>query len=387
MTDLRVVIIGAGALGLFTAAELVDSRRANVSVIDAGQPGGGSSGRSVGMVETQYLTTPDIEVRAFGRRAYERLERDHGLGFVHGGYLRLGHTRADLAKFEASVAAQRHHGVRDSEVLTPGEIRRRWPRIVTEDLTAGLYGAWDGYVDGHEMCQLLVSHVRRGGGRVLGQTALVGAVQGANSWHLATTNGALEADVVVNAAGAHAGVVGAMLGAPVDLLPQLHGALVVNLDGPEVSPFVMDYVPGSGSDGVYFRSERNDQLIAGLHTDEVLTPPVSPDLPLGSAGRDFVERVIELLAARLAGAERFTVGRSWTGIYPMTPDRQPVVGTHEEVESVVCALGAGGSGIQLAPAIGAMAADAVLQRASEFHYGARWTHGSRRAAFQVSQRP
>jgi len=31
----------------------------------------------------------------------------------------------------------------------------------------------------------------------------------------------------------------------------------------------MDYVPGSRSEGVYFRSERKDQLIAGLHTEEV----------------------------------------------------------------------------------------------------------------------
>ena len=54
------------------------------------------------------------------------------------------------------------------------------------------------------------------------------------------------------------------------------------------------------------------------------------------------------------------IARSWTGIYPMTLDHRPMVGRHPERDDVVCALGAGGNGIQLAPAIGRVAAEAVL---------------------------
>jgi sarcosine oxidase subunit beta len=344
-----------------------------VTLIDVSRPGDGSSGRSVGMVETQYLRREDIEVRAFGRSAYEALERDHGLTFVHGGYLRLGRTCADTTAFEASVAAQQALGIADASVLDPQEISKRWPQIRTDDLAGGLYGSWDGYVDGYEVCQLLVSLVRRHGGRVVPRAGLLGAQRVRDGWRLDTASGVFEADVVVNAAGGWAGAVGEMLGAPVSLLPQLHGAVMVELDEPKpFTPFVMDYVPGSGVDGVYFRSERPDQLVAGLHTDEAIADPVSPDVQLGAVSRQFVERLVDLLMGRLVDVEDVAIGRSWSGIYPMTPDHRPIASRHPSADSVVCAVGAGGSGIQLAPAIGRLAADAVLGRPSSIEAGAHW---------------
>ena len=362
MIEQRVVVVGAGVLGLFTALELVRAGGVTVDVIEASHPGSGSSGRSVGMVETQYLTQPDIEVRAFGREAYTALERDHGLIFVHGGYLRLGRTEHDVARFQESVRLQADLGIKDAFVLGREDMSLRWPQLVTNDLAGGLYGEWDGYVDGYEVSQLLARLVKRGGGRVHSGVLLT-AAERPSTWRLQTTAGAFEAEVVVNAAGPWAGEVGELLGAPVPLLPQLHGAVTIELGSPRPSmPFVMDYVPGSGTDGVYFRSERSNQLIAGLHTDEVIQEAVSPDVPLGAVSFDVIERVTTLLSGRLHDIDDMAVGRSWTGIYPMSPDHRPVAGWHRSAPGVVCALGAGGSGIQLSPAVGRLAADAVLRR-------------------------
>lgn len=167
-----------------------------------------------------------------------------------------------------------------------------------------------------------------------------------------------------------------MLGAPVSLLPQLHGAVIIELGSPRPNlPFVMDYVPGSGVEGVYFRSERPDQLVAGLHTDEAILEPVSPDIALGSVSFDFIEQLTRLLSGRLRDLDELRVGRSWTGIYPMSPDHRPVAGWHRSTPGVVCALGAGGSGIQLSPAVGRLAADAVLGRAiPSFGPNVDWSH-------------
>ena len=84
--------------------------------------------------------------------------------------------------------------------------------------------------------------------------------------------------------------------------------------------------------------------------------------------------MIERLADRLRDVDDLSVGRSWTGIYPMTPSHQPVTGRHARAEGVVCALGAGGNGIQLSPAVGRMAADAVLGRPSPFRTDPGWQH-------------
>jgi sarcosine oxidase subunit beta len=77
------------------------------------------------------------------------------LGFTRNGYLRIGHTAEDVERFERSVAVQRELGVQDAVVLDPGEISRRFPDVRSDDISAGLYGPSDGFVDGHLYCTLL----------------------------------------------------------------------------------------------------------------------------------------------------------------------------------------------------------------------------------------
>ena len=378
MNDQRAVVVGAGVLGLFTAWELVRAGNTAVTVIEASHPGDGSSGRSVGMVETQYVSRPEIEVRAFGLDVYTALERDHDLSFVHGGYLRLGRAEADVAAFAESIRIQAEFGVDDAVILSREDMAARWPQLNTDDLVVGMLGQSDGYVDGYEVCQLLARLVREGGGTVLTGTGLSTADRGSGDvWSLMTTKASLEAEVVVNAAGPWAGVVGEMLGAPVSLLPQLSGALVIELGSPRPrTPFVMDYVPGSGAEGFWFRSEGDTQLFAGTHSDEPVFDPVSPDISLGAMSLDVIERITASLASRLLDVDDMRVGRSWTGIYPTSPDYDPIVGPHSSAPGVICALGAGGAGIQLAPAIGRLAADAVLGRTgSSFGAELDWSEG------------
>lgn len=383
-----VVVIGGGVLGLSTAWELVDRGVEDVVVIERTHPGEGSSGRSVGMVETQYFRADDIEARVHGRRFYDRMAARHGLHFVACGYLRLGSTGADVEMFEQSLEIQRGFGVDDAQVLSAEDIARRWPQLVTDDRIGGLFGASDGHIDGYEYCGIAARLITEAGGRISVNTELLGATVDADGrWKLDTTKGAFAADVVVNAAGAWGARVGDLLGAAVPLHPQLHGAITVDLRRPmdPLLPFVMDYVPDSGTDGVYFRSERADQLIAGLHTDEGVHEAVSPDVRLRRVSDDDVERVLTLMAERLHIADDLGVSGSWQGIYPMSPDHRPIAGRHPQQPTVVCALGAGGSGIQLAPAVGLVAAEAVLEKHSSFAWSDSWSPA--RLVADTSERP
>jgi glycine/D-amino acid oxidase-like deaminating enzyme len=370
-----VIVIGAGVLGLSTALELLNLGVGQVTVIERNHPGDGSSGRSVGMVESQYFTRADIEARVYGRRFYDSMAVEHGLRFVACGYLRLGSSSTDIETFEKSLAIQAELGVADAMVLTGADIADRWPQIVTADRIGGLFGPSDGHIDGYEYCTIAARLIVERGGTVVSNAELLGAeLEADGGWRLDTTKGTMRADTVVNAAGPWAGRVGDLLGAPVPLHPQLHGAVTVDLSTPmdPVLPFVMDYVPDSGTDGVYFRSERPDQLIAGLHTDEGVHEPVSPDHRLRRVGDDDIERLSVLMAERLHIVDDLSVSGSWQGIYPMSPDHRPLVGRHPDQASVVCALGAGGSGIQLAPAIGLVAAESAVAAESTFSWSRSW---------------
>src|SRR5205814_1049644 len=154
----------------------------------------------------------------------------------------------------------------DATVLDRDGLRRLVPELHCDDLAGGLLGPSDGYVDGHLYCNLLADLLRDRGARVLTSTQLLGL----DGRRLMTSGPTLECDVVVNAAGAWAGDVGELLGAPARILPERHQALVAHLprELDFLMPSVMDYIPGSGALGLYFRHESRTSLIAGLHTEE-----------------------------------------------------------------------------------------------------------------------
>jgi sarcosine oxidase subunit beta len=349
----EVVVIGAGALGLCTAHELLERGVADVTVLEARHVAGGSSGLSVGIIETQYLDPLAIELRIWSMRAFAALERNRGLRIVRNGYLRAAHSDADLAAFERSVEIQRALGADDARVVGREELSRLVPDMRTDDLAGGLFGPSDGYIDGHLYCSLLADWIGERGAQVRVRTAVEGHELVGGRHRLVTSNGVLECEWVVNAAGGWAGEVGELLGTPVALLPERHQALHVRL-GRElgyVMPSVMDYIPSSGSLGLYFRDEGPGRLIAGLHTEEVVAP---------SDALEFTERVAERFAERLPGLGDARLGDVWSGIYPMRPNGRPVVGPEPSCPSIVTVAGAGGSGLQSSPALGALAADWIV---------------------------
>jgi len=80
-----VCVVGAGAVGLASALALARRGASAVRVIEAHHPASGSSGLSVGIVETQYLDPLDIELRVVSMRIFDRLEHEHGLRIVRNG--------------------------------------------------------------------------------------------------------------------------------------------------------------------------------------------------------------------------------------------------------------------------------------------------------------
>jgi sarcosine oxidase subunit beta len=369
-----VCVVGAGAIGLCSALALVRRGVDSVCVIDARHVAAGSSGLSVGIVETQYLDRLDIELRVGAMRTFEWLEREHGLRVVRNGYLRLGHDAASRTAFERSVEIQRELGVRDAEVLDRGQISRLVPEMRTGDVQAGLFGRSDGFIDGHLYCGLLAELAVRAGVELLVATRLHNAEPLTDGGlRLKTSGGELECDLAVDAAGAWAGGVAALLGCELRLVPQRHQACVVHLphELAYVMPSVMDYTPGSGERGLYFRHEGRGRLIAGLHGEEASALGADPDSYVRGVDEEFLEELADKLSSRLPELAEATLAGGWAGLYPVSSTGRPVVGPAAEGVPVIMAAGAGGSGIQLSPTIGELVADWVLHGEPRVVAGAR----------------
>jgi sarcosine oxidase subunit beta len=358
-----VVIVGGGALGLCTAYELTELGVTSVTVLEREHPAFGSSGLSVGIVESQYLDPMAIAIRVYGMEFFARLEEQAGLEVTRNGYLRLSHSAEDIPAFERSVEVQRELGVTHPRVLDREEIAKLIPDMDCDGIAGGLFGPEDGYIDGHHYCSILADLVRERGASVLASTALLAAATRPDGRHVLTTpRSTIECDIVVNAAGGWAGKIGDILGAPSGILPQRHRALVAHLPRTleYMMPSVMDYVPSSGTQGLYFRHESRDTVIAGLHTEEVLHDIVDPDEYGKGSDTDYMAEVGELFARRLPTLADARLGNVWAGLYPMNPDGKPAIGPYRDRPTVIAALGGGGSGLQASPGIGRIAAEWIV---------------------------
>lgn len=357
----HVVVVGAGTLGICSAFNLV-TQGARVTVLEAQSIASGSSGRSVGVVGTQLTDAFDILLRVHSLRQLHEWE-NLGLGFNHIGYLRLARTAEQMELFARSVKIQEEAGFR-SCLYQANELKRLVPHINTDGLVGGIFGPDDGFLDPHEMCTFLAEKVRALGGQIRQFHKLVEVKRRNGGYTLGTSGGAIDCDIVVNAAGAWAPSVAELFGQRLHVWSERHEAVVIHLDQPldYTMPMVMDLVNGEGS-GLNFRHEKKNELIAEIHKVNAAKPE-DPDNYNDQCDESSKVKLAELLLERLPDLPGARLGRGWAGLYPVTEDHRPFVGFVVPAETtLVTAAGAGGYGIQLAPVIGQIAADWVLHGA------------------------
>jgi len=357
----HVIIIGAGSLGLCTAVSLAE-QGAKVTVLEAKSIASGSTGRSVGVVGTQFTDPDEILLRRYAFQHFRRWE-DAGLRFNHIGYLRLARTAAQMALFERSVGMQAEAGFR-AKLYQADELQRLVPHMDITGLAGGIFGPDNGFLDPHELCMFLAERLKNLGGRLQQYCTVTGAARRKGGYRLETTKGVADGDVVVNAAGAWAPRVAEIFGQKLHVRPERHEAAMVLLDQPlgYTMPMVMDLVNGEGT-GLNFRHEKSGELIAEIHKVDS-TRAEDPDAYNEQCDEASKIHLAELLLERLPHLPGARLGRGWAGLYPVTADHRPFVGPIDAREpNLVTAAGAGGYGIQLAPVIGQIAADWALQGA------------------------
>lgn len=348
-----IAIIGAGTVGCGAAVRAAQMG-ADVIVIERESPGAGSSGRSAGVYNYQTLKPLDIEIRIRAKELFLRLERERNLPLGKIGNVRVAFTAEQMDVLAEAQRVQRQHGGLDSQLLDREGLKRLVPDMKVDDLAGGLFGPTDGHLDGYLLCNALLDEARDRGARLLRNTRLIGHERRGGRHVLTTDKGDIQADVVINAAGAWAGKVGEILGHPVPLTPQVHDVFLVRLPRKlgYVVPMVNLYMPGQAGEGLYFRQDGHDTLIAGLHTyDAVAGLDADPDYFGPPSGDDHLVAVATLLTERLQ-MDDLSFSEGWFGLYPISADGLFQVGPFEADPTVFVAGGLGGVGITMGSILG-----------------------------------
>ena len=94
----------------------------------------------------------------------------------------------------------------------------------------------------------------------------------------------------------------------------------------------------------------------------------TPDPPIVGTDRRETSIFLPLVAQRLVALVpklvNVKVRRTWRGLYPMTPDGSPIVGSASELGGYLHAVGMCGQGYMLGPGIGEMLARIVQDSAT-----------------------
>jgi glycine/D-amino acid oxidase-like deaminating enzyme len=134
----------------------------------------------------------------------------------------------------------------------------------------------------------------------------------------------------------------------------------------------------------YVRPEARGEILFG-NSDLASSEDADPDNYLNRATDDFVDITIEKVSTRFPGFADASISSSYAGCYDVTPDWNPVI-SPTGIDGLIVAAGFSGHGFKIAPAVGRMLAEIVVDgrssdprtpatdfRLSRFEEGARLT--------------
>ncbi len=346
-----IVVIGAGAAGLSAAYFL--SQGANVTVVEAEtQPAYHSSGRSAAMYIEGY-ENPEVQALTIAGKEFFFSPPDgfseHNLVTPCGGL-----TAAGPGEDEALQRYLRawQPGCPELVEIGPAETLELVPLLRSDWIKAAAYDPTWHNIDVHGLLSGFQKGLRENGGTIHSNFRVTAIEQTEGRWRLTAANASIEADLVINAAGAWAGEVAQMAGASdIALTPMRRTAAIVP------APELMGDWPlvHTVSEDLYFKPESPGLMVCPQ--DE--TPSAAMDaFPVDIDVAVALDRFVQV-----ADYEPERVMHQWAGLRTFSADRRPVVGFDRQANGFFWLAGQGGFGIQTSPGIGQLVADIVLQGA------------------------
>jgi glycine/D-amino acid oxidase-like deaminating enzyme len=108
----------------------------------------------------------------------------------------------------------------------------------------------------------------------------------------------------------------------------------------------------------YIRPETGGEILFG-NSDLSDAQEADPDAYLNRATEAFVDLTVDRVGARFPGLPDAAISSSYAGCYDVTPDWNPVI-SRTPIDGLVVAAGFSGHGFKIAPAVGRLIADLVV---------------------------
>ena len=341
----EVIVIGGGVVGCSIAYHLARRGVRDVVVLERETVGSGTTSKAAGGIRAQFPTETEVRFSLDAIRVFERFGDEFGvdIGYRKIGYLFLVADEEDLAGFRERVSMQQRFGV-DVRVIAPADAQKLVPALALDDVIAAVWAPGDGMAGPAEVTQGFARRARELGATIR-EGIVVTAIErsGDRVRGVSTTDGTIEAPVVVNAAGPTAARVARLAGVDIPVLPRRRHIFFT-----EPFPEIPGPVPltTDRQSGFYFRKEMEQVLLSPGDVEDV--------------GDDFdvamdwtrVEETVQKAVHRLPILERARISGGWAGLRPLTPDDHAIIGWAPGIDGFFLAVGFGGHGFQHSPTTG-----------------------------------
>ena len=328
----QVCVIGGGVVGCSVLYHLTKYGWTDVVLLERSELTSGSTWHAAGGFHTINGDTNMAALQGYTIRLYEELEEISGIscGLHHVGGITLAESSERLDLFRAERAKHRFMGL-ETHIVSPEEIARIAPLTNLDGVIGGLYDRLDGHLDPSGTTHAYARAARLAGAAIETRNPVIETnPQTDGNWEIATRNGTIIAEHVVNAAGLWAREVGMLAGVYLPLHPMEHQYLVTD-ELPELRDADGEYphvVDPAGEN--YLRQEGNG-LCIGFY--EQGCEPWAIDGTPADFGHELLEDRLDRISDSIDHAyrrypvlERVGVKRVINGPFTFAPDGNPLVG-------------------------------------------------------------
>jgi sarcosine oxidase, subunit beta len=349
-----VVVVGGGVVGASAAYHLAAAGAGRVVLLEREEAlGRGSTGACAGGFRHQFSSEVNIRLSLASVPMILSFQETHGLPLdVHqDGYLFLVRSEASWRSFAAAAELQRRLGV-DARLLQPEEAGALAPGVDLDGMVGATFCPDDGIADPSGLTEGYATIARRAGAELrTGVEVRAILSDGARVSGVDTSKGPVRTGTVVNAAGPWAGLLAKTCGVVLPLQPVPRNVVVTGpFPGvPDRKTLVID-----ADTSFYFHREGAGVLMGMGSPNE----RASFDTMVDEA---FVANEVVPTAIRVfPPLERAGIARTWAGLYEMTPDRHPIIGSVSDPVGLYLACGFSGHGFQHAPIVGKLLAEMIV---------------------------
>ncbi|NEZ04300.1 FAD-dependent oxidoreductase [Wenzhouxiangella sp. XN201] len=357
----RVVVVGAGAFGGWTALRLAQSG-AQVTLIERFSPGHfmSSSGGDSRVIRHMYTNPLYVRMVERSLALYRQADREWHKRLLHPIGVLFMRQPAGAGFFEAGKPALSEVGI-EHERLGPEEIAARWPQIGVDGLDEAIYEPQAGYLMARRACEAVYAALQRAGGRVVAGQAKPGTMRSGRLESARLPDGSeVRADDFVFACG--------------PWLPELFSEVL----GPVLETSRQDIYyfspptdgPGHSENELPVWADFGERLWYGIPgnrrwgfkvADDTRGEPVEPQDRDRQVDHAHVEMAREFMRRRFPAMGDAALEGARFCQYTNTPDGDFILDRHPEAANLWLVGGGSGHGFKHGPALGELVAESVLR--------------------------